>query len=34
MKSFRVARGLIVEQIQTERRHYPFKVATNMAEFL
>lgn len=33
MKSFRDARKLIFEQIQTERRHYPFRVATNLAEF-
>jgi hypothetical protein len=33
MKSFRMARKLIFEQIQTERRHYPFRVATNIAEF-
>ncbi len=33
MKSFRGARKLIFEQVQTERRHYPFRVATNLAEF-
>jgi hypothetical protein len=33
MKSFRVARGLIFEQIQTERLFYPFRVATNIAKF-
>ncbi len=33
MKSFRDARKLIFEQIQTERLHYPFSVATNIAEF-
>lgn len=33
MKSFRDARKLIFEQIQTERRHYPFRVATNIGEF-
>jgi hypothetical protein len=33
MKSFREARKLIFEQIQTERLHYPFRVATNIAEF-
>ena len=33
MKSFRDARKLIFEQIQTERLHYPFRVATNIAEF-
>jgi hypothetical protein len=33
MKSFRDARKLIFEQIQTERLHYPFRVGTNIAEF-
>src|SRR4029434_4627156 len=33
MHSFRDARKLIFEQIQTERRHYPFRVATHIAEF-
>jgi hypothetical protein len=33
MKSFRDARKLIFEQVQTERRHYPFRVATSLAEF-
>jgi hypothetical protein len=33
MKSFRDARKLIFEQIQTERRHYPFRVATLIGEF-
>ena len=33
MKSFRDARKLIFEQVQTERRHYPFRVATTLAEF-
>jgi hypothetical protein len=33
MNSFRDARKLIFEQIQTERRHYPFRVATHIAEF-
>lgn len=33
MKSFRDARKLIFEQIQTERLHYPFRVATNIGEF-
>jgi hypothetical protein len=33
MKSFRDARKLIFEQIQTERLHYPFRVATSIAEF-
>ncbi len=33
MRSFRDARKLIFEQVQTERRHYPFRVATSLAEF-
>jgi len=33
MTSFREARKLIFEQIQTERRHYPFRVATSIGEF-
>ena len=33
MESFREARKFIFEQIETERRHYPFRVATIIAEF-
>ena len=33
MKSFRQARKLIFEQVKDERRHYPFRVATNISEF-
>lgn len=33
MESFREARKYIFEQIETERRHYPFRVATIIAEF-
>ncbi|MFN7996910.1 MAG: SIR2 family protein [Bryobacteraceae bacterium] len=33
MKNFRDARKLIFEQIQTERLHYPFRVARNISEF-
>lgn len=33
MKSFREARNFIFEQIETERRHYPFRVAKIIAEF-
>jgi len=33
MKSFREARKFIFEQIETERRHYPFRVARIIAEF-
>ncbi|MGJ5813623.1 SIR2 family protein [Paludibaculum fermentans] len=33
MKNFRDARKLIFEQVVTERRHYPFRVATHLAEF-
>jgi SIR2-like domain len=33
MKSFREARKFIFEQIETERRHYPFRVASIIAEF-
>jgi hypothetical protein len=33
MGSFREARKFIFEQIETERRHYPFRVATIIAEF-
>ena len=33
MDSFREARKFIFEQIETERRHYPFRVATLIGEF-
>jgi hypothetical protein len=33
MKSFRRARKFIFEQIETERRHYPFRVAAIISEF-
>jgi hypothetical protein len=33
MKSFREARKFIFEQIETERRHYPFRVAKIIADF-
>jgi hypothetical protein len=33
MKSSRETRKFIFEQIETERRHYPFRVAKIVAEF-